>query len=101
MGAVLTNEALLTEARAINTVAIVTTVQQAQLNTAVVPTKTFKALTFAIHTAPLVLAVVGALRFSAVGALPARLTYAAAGVSAPVPMSVTVGLCRYFTWRRQ
>lgn len=78
--------------------AVVTTIQQAELNTAVVPTKALKAFTFAIHTAALVLAIVGALRFGAVGALPSLFTYTAAGVSTPVPTSITIGFCGHFTW---
>lgn len=80
--------------------AVVTTVQQAELNTTVIPTKALKTFTFAIHAAALVLAVVGALRFGAVGTLPSRLTCAAAGVSAPIPPAVTVGLCGHFTLRK-
>lgn len=98
LGAILTNEALITEAGPVDTVTIVTTVQQTKLSSAVIPTKALKALTFAIHTAALVLAVVGALRFGAVGALPSGLTYTAACVSAPVPTAITVGLCGHFTW---
>lgn len=77
--------------------AIVTAIQQAELNTTVIPTKTLKAVTFAIHTTALVLAVIRALKFGAVGALPSRLTYAAAGVTAPVPTTITVRLCGHFT----
>lgn len=77
--------------------AIVTAVQQAELNSTVIPTKALKAFTFAIHTAALVLAVIGAFRFGAVGALPSGFTSTAAGVSAPVPMTITVGLCGQIT----
>lgn len=101
LGAVLTNETFLTEAGPIDTVAKVTAVQQAELNTAVIPAKALKAFTFAFHTATLVLAVVGTLGFGAVGTFPSRLTYAAAGFSTPVPTTTTVGLCRHFAWRNK
>lgn len=81
--------------------AVVTAIQQAELNAAVVPAEALKALTFAIHTAALVLAVAGALGFGAVGALPSRLTQAAAGFGTPVPTTTTVGFRRHFTWRRK
>lgn len=99
LGAVLTYETFLTEAGPFDTVAVVTTVQQAELNTTVITSKALKAFTFAFHTATLVLTVVGALRFGAVGALPSGLTYAAASFSTPVPTTTTVGLCGHFTWK--
>lgn len=80
--------------------AIVAAVQQAELNAAVITPKAFKAFTFAVHTAALVLAVVGTFRFDAVGAFPSGFTGAAAGFSAPVPTAITVGLYGHFTWRR-
>lgn len=80
--------------------AIVAAVQQAKLNTAVVSTKALKAFTFSIHTAALVLAVVGALRFGTVGALPSRFAYTAASVSTPVPTAITIGLCGHFTYKK-
>lgn len=72
---------------------VVAAVQQTDLHTAVVTVEAFKAITFTVYTAPLVLTVVGTLRFCAVGAPPSRLTCAAAGFSTPVAMAVAVGLC--------
>lgn len=74
LGAVLTDETFLTQAGSLDAVAVVTTVQQTELNAAIVPAKALKAFTFAIHTATLVLAVTGALGFGAVRALPSWLT---------------------------
>lgn len=95
--AVLTDEALLAQARPFNTVAVVSTVQQTELNTTVITTEALEAFAFAIQAATLVLAVIGALRFSAVGTLPPQFTDTAAGFAAPVPTAITVRLCGYLT----
>jgi len=74
LGTVLTDEAFLTETRPLEAMAIAAAVQQAEFNAAVIPIKTLKTFTSAINAATLVLAVVGTLRFCAVGALPSWFT---------------------------
>lgn len=78
---------------------IVSTVQQTELNTTVITTEALEAFAFAIQAATLVLAVIGALRFSTVRTLPSQFADTAAGLTAPVPTAITVWLCGYLTWR--
>lgn len=91
--AVFTDESLLAKTGPTDTISVLAAVQQAEFNTAVIATKTFKTLAFPVQTSTLVLAVVGTFRFGAVGTPPSGLTDAAASLNTPVPTAITVWLC--------
>lgn len=73
-------------------------VYRADLECAVFSGEALEALTLSVNTAAPALAVIGTLGFSAVGSLPARLTYAATGFNTVVSMTVAVRFSSHLTF---
>lgn len=97
--AIVPGEAFIANTCSINAPPVLTAVNQAGLHATVLARKAIETLTLSVNTAALVVAVSGTVGNGAVGALPPRLTYTAAGLRAVVSTAAAVGLRSYSTYR--